>query len=320
MSRGVPFISILNFEIWALSFGIWILHFGFWALPLGLASAQELEPRAYSNAPVGMNFVAATYGLSRGNIIVDASLPVEDFRVTAHGVGAGYVRAMNFFGMHGKVQVLVPFTWLAGDLKVAGRDTSGTRTGFADARVRVSVNFIGAPALAPREFRNYRQKTIAGASLVISLPIGQYDESKIVNLGSNRWSFKPELGVSQRLGKWYLEAFSGVWLFMDNTEYLRTSRLEQKPLLTVQGHVSYVFKPGLWLAVNGGYADGGETSVNGNFKSDFQKNWRIGATFSVPVGRQHALKALVHTGAATRAGSDFDAFVVGYQHSWLGGL
>ncbi|MGH7494316.1 MAG: transporter [bacterium] len=281
------------------------------------ASAQELEPRAYSNAPVGMNFVAATYGFSRGNILVDASLPVEDFRVTAHGVGTAYVRALNFFGMHAKVQALVPFTWLAGDLKIAGRDTSGTRTGFADARVRVAVNFIGAPALALREFRNYQQKTIAGASLVIAIPIGQYDESKRVNLGSNRWAFKPELGVSQRMGKWYLETFGGIWLFMDNTEYLNTSTLEQRPLFTVQGHVSYVFKPGLWLSVNGGYADGGETLVGGSFKNDFQKNWRIGTTFSLPIGRQHALKALFNTGAATRSGSDFDAFVVAYQYSWL---
>src|SRR5262245_60216407 len=201
----------LDFGFWILSMQFGILNFGFWALQFGVASAQELEPRAYSNAPVGMNFVGATYGLSRGNIIVDASLPVEDFRVTAHGVGAAYVRALNIFGKHGKVQALVPFTWLSGNLKIAGRDTSGTRTGFADARVRFAVNFIGAPALAPREFRNYRQKTIAGASLVIAIPIGQYDASKRVNLGSNRWAFKPEMGVSQRIGKWYLETFGGVW-------------------------------------------------------------------------------------------------------------
>jgi hypothetical protein len=182
------------------------------------------------------------------------------------------------------------------------------------------MNFIGAPALAPREFRNYQQKTVAGASLVIAIPIGQYDKGKRVNLGSNRWAFKPELGVSQRIGQWYLETFGGVWLFMDNTKYLNTSTLEQKPLFTVQGHVSYVFKPGLWLAVNGGYADGGETSVAGSFKSDFQKNWRIGATFAAPLGRQHALKVLANTGAATRAGSDFDALTVAYQYSGLGGL
>ena len=293
------------------------LAFVFWLLYPGLAAAQELEPRAYSNAPVGMNFVGAIYGISRGNVIVDASLPVEDFRVTAHNLGAVYVRALNFFGKHGKVRAQAPFVWLSGDLKVAGRDTSGARTGFADARVSLSVNFIGAPALSPGEFRNYQQKTVAGASLIISIPIGQYYEDKYVNLGANRWAFKPELGVSQRMGKWYLEAFGGVWLFMDNNEYLRTSALEQKPLFTIQGHLSYVFKPGLWLAVNGGYADGGETSVNGNFKSDFQKNWRVGATFSLPFGRQHALKVQLHTGAATRAGSDFDALAIAYQYSWL---
>lgn len=282
----------------------------------GLTLSQELEPRAYSNAPVGMNFVGATYNLSYGNIIVDASLPVEDFQVTSHTAGAIYVRTMNFFGKHGKVQALLPYTWLSGGMKVAGKDTTGTRAGFSDARVRVSLNFIGAPALTRSQFRQYRQKTIVGASLVISFPTGQYFPSKLVNLGTNRWVFKPELGISHRIGNWYLEAFGGILFFTDNTEYFQNTTLSQKPLLNVQGHLSYLFTQGLWLAMNTGYSDGGATSLNGSLRQDFQKNWRLGAVVSFPLGRQHAVKAQLNTGLSTRAGSDFNALLVAYQYSW----
>jgi hypothetical protein len=283
----------------------------------GSLCAQEMEPRAYSNAPVGMNFLAASYGWSQGNIVTDATLPIEDFHVTAHTIALGYVRTLGLFGKEAKIQALAPFAWLAGNVKLAGRDTSGTRTGLTDARLKFTVNLFGGPALAPGEFRGYQQKTIIGASLVISIPIGQYDASKRVNLGANRWGVKPELGISHRFGKWYAELYSGIWLISDNNQFLETSTLSQEPIIGTQGHVSYVFRPGLWLAVNGVYVDGGETSVNGVARHDFQRNWRFGATCSLPLSRQHSLKFVFNTGVATRVGGDFDSFTVVYQHSWL---
>ncbi len=283
----------------------------------GSARAQEMEPRAYSNAPVGMNFAAVSYALSRGNIVTDAALPIEDFHVTAHTVGFGYVRTLGLFGRLAKIQVTVPLTWLSGDAKVAGRDSTGERNGFADARAKFSVNLLGGPALSPREFRGYQQNTILGASVVTSIPIGQFDENKFVNIGANRWGFKPEVGISQRLGKWYGELFSGIWLFTDNHDYLATSTLSQEPVWTTQAHVSRVFRPGLWVAGDAVYVNGGETSVNGVAKHNFQKNWRFGATLAVPIAQQHVLKFVFNTGVATRIGADFDSFTLVYQYSWF---
>ena len=41
------------------------------------ALSQELEPRAYRPLPSGLNFIALTYSYSSGNVLVDATIPLE---------------------------------------------------------------------------------------------------------------------------------------------------------------------------------------------------------------------------------------------------
>jgi Putative MetA-pathway of phenol degradation len=190
---------------------------------------------------------------------------------------------------------------------------------LSDPRVKVSMNFIGAPALKTHEFIKFRQKTIIGGSLQITAPLGQYDPNLRVNLGTNRWSLKPELGVSRALGRWTLELYGSVWLFTANHRYLQTSTLRQAPIGAVQGHVAYSFRPRLWAALDAVYFGGGRTTVNGVKRNDLQSNARYGFTFSVPLAKQHSLKFLFSTGLVTRIGSDFNAVGVAYQFAWGGG-
>ena len=286
-------------------------------LLLGLLQAQEVEPRAYANLPTRLNVLALAYSWSHGNIINDASLPIEDFKVTGHTPAAIYMRTFNLFGKLGKIQALLPFTHLAGSVTIAGKDTSGTKTGLADARLRLGVNLIGSPALAPKDFRRFKQGTILGASIVVGIPTGQYDANKRVNLGANRWGLKPEIGISHRFARWYLEGYAGVWLFTDNTEFLGSSTLKQEPIYSFQWHINYFFKSGAWVALDGVHVDGGRTTVDGVIKNDFQKNWRLGGKFSFPLGRGHSIQAIFHSGVATRIGADFDIVTIAYQYAWF---
>lgn len=281
------------------------------------AQAQEMEPRSYSNAPVGMNFLGVGYGLSRGNIVAEAAIPIEDFHVTANTIVLAYVRVVGIAGKQAKLSAVLPFTWLSGSATLAGQDTTGARTGFADARLKFSVNLLGGPALSPAEFKGYQQNTIVGASVVVAVPTGHYVEDKLINIGAHRWGVKPEVGVSQRLGHWYAELFTGIWMFTDNDEYLETQTLSQDAVWSTQGHVSYVFRAGLWLAGNAVYVNGGETSVDGVSKHNFQRNWRFGATAAVPIAPRHGLKFAFNTGVQTRIGADFDSYSVVYQYSWF---
>jgi hypothetical protein len=280
------------------------------------APVQDLEPALYQNAPVGLNAAAVSYVFSTGNVLADASVPLADATADVHTIGLAYVRTLDVFGHAAKVDALVPIAFGTFKGTVNGEFLTRSPSGLADPRVRFMVNLLGAPALEPKEFASYRQKTILGVSLQMVAPLGQYDPSRFVNLGSNRWAFRPELGVSHAWGRWYLEAAAGAWLFTKNHDVFGGATLAQDPLLFVKAQIIYTFRRGLWLSANYGRADGGETSLNGGAKTALQRNNRLGATLSVPLGRPGALKLVYTTGLTTLTGADFDSYGVVYQITW----
>jgi hypothetical protein len=279
--------------------------------------AQEIEPRLYQSLPIGLNAAAVSYSYSHGNIVADVTSPVKDFVVTSHIVTPIYIRTFGLFGRLAKVQAMLPYVYMDGNLKLNGIDTGGIRSGLADARVRLVVNILGQPAIEAKDFQQYKEETALGVSVIVLAPTGQYFDDKIVNIGSNRWSIKSEIGFSQRYGQLYLETYAGVWFFTENNQFVNTNTLTQDPIFGFQAHLCYYFSQGFWVAVNSGYANGGETQVNGVDKHDFQNNVRMGATISVPLGRNHSLKFLAHTGVTTRIGGDFDMLTLAYQFTWF---
>ena len=194
-----------------------------------LIRAQELDPRLYQNVPVGLNAVLIGYGFSTGNVLFDSSLPIEDGEADVHTVFAAYVRTLDFFGRSGKVDVVLPFSDANFQGFLDGEFRTRTPTGFADPRFRLAVNLTGSPPLAAQEFAEYRQETIVGASLQVIVPLGDYDSTKLINLGSNRWSFRPEVAVSQRFRRWFFEVAGGAWLFTRNDNFFGVQTLEQNP-------------------------------------------------------------------------------------------
>jgi hypothetical protein len=282
-------------------------------------SAQDLEPRAFSPAPVSVNFAAVGYGYSFGNVLLDPSIPLEDGTGKVHSLIGGYVRTFSFLGMSAKADAIVPLAVGNWEGRLAGQDTSRSASGFGDPTVRLSVNFVGAPALEMPRFMTYRQGTVVGASLRISMPLGQYDNTKLINLGTNRWTFIPRLGVSRRLGRWTVEGLVSAWLFTDNTDFFGVT-LEQRPLWAIQGNVSYVFEGGAWASMNGGWGSGGRATVDGVEGSTRQENARFGVTLVYPLARRSSLKLAYIGGASTRLGADFDSFILVYQYRWGGGL
>jgi hypothetical protein len=284
------------------------------------AMGQELEPGAYSISPVGVNIVNVTNSLQRGDVTFDPALPIEDFRATIDTIALSYFRTLRLFGRSASVGLVAPF--LIGSLegRVQGEPTKVDRGGSGDPRARFSVNLYGAPAMELKEFASYRQKTNVGVSLIVAIPLGQYDPARLINLGSNRWAFKPEVGVSRLLGKWNLDFYGGVWLFTKNPDFYGGKLREQNPIGSAQVHVVYTFRPRLWTALDLNFYAGGRTTVDGTLNADLQKNSRAGLTFSVPLDRRQSLKFALSTGAYTTYGADFQSFVAGYQYLWGAGL
>lgn len=289
------------------------------ALTLALCqtvAAQELEPGLYLNAPPDFNVFAVSYGLSTGNVLVDAALPIDGAKARIHLVGLGYVRTLDLGGRAAKLDVQVPVSWGTFEGTVNGTFLTRSVSGIADPRVRLSVNLFGSPALTAERFAAYQQHTIIGTSLQVALPLGQYDEARLINLGAHRWSFRPEAAVSHRRGRWLLELAAGAWLFTENDDHFGGHSLAQQALYFLKGSAIYTFRRNLWVAANYGRATGGETSIDGAHRNDLQRNDRAGLTLGMPAGRATMLKVTYTSGLATRLGSDFDSLGVAYQYTW----
>jgi hypothetical protein len=283
----------------------------------GAARAQELEARAFSPNPTGANFVVLGYGRSQGAVVFDASLPFRDIEAKLNTVHLSYARTFPLLGRSASAAFTMPYVWGSVEGNVGETFRAITRSGLADPRGRLAVNLIGGPALPPREFAARRPATTLGASLSLIGPAGQYDPAKLINLGSNRWSFKPQLGLTHPHGPWMFELSAGAWVFTANDDFYGGSRRSQQPIGAFEGHVSHTFKPRLWLAADATYYTGGRSTLDGVPKDDFQGNSRFGLTLAVPVGRRHSVRAAWASGVTTRVGGDFDALSVAWQYLWL---
>ncbi len=275
---------------------------------------QDLEPRAYANVPKGINVLAVGYGVNVGNVLTDASLPVKDFKITTQILALNYIHSFALAKKLARIQVSLPLADMHGKLKLNEEDVTGTRTGFADMRIRFGVNLTGSPALEKKDFRQYQEKAIFGVSFVTSVPTGKYYEDKMINIGNNRWAFKPEMGVSRRFKHVYAEAYLGTWFYTNNTEYMTNKVLKQKPTVTLQGHASYYFKNQMWVGLNTNWYKVGATTIDDVPSGNALDDWRIGATFSSPISKTQSLRLQLHTGLLSNIGLNYDSVTLAYQH------
>lgn len=281
------------------------------------ASAQQLEPRAYSPSPTGMNFAVVSYVFQTGDVIFDASLPFSNVSANINVTAFGYVRTFSLFGRSASAAIVVPYAFghVQGDVGEVFHEIH--RSGLADMPMRVSVNLIGGPAETPQEFATRKPATTLGFSFFVVAPTGQYLPDKLINIGANRWAFKTELGFSHPVGHWVFDAYGGVWFFTTNDDFYVGRTRQQNPIGVVQAHVSYNFRPGLWVAADYTYYWGGQTTTSGTLDANRLDNSRIGVTAAIPLSRNQSIKLAWARGATTRIGADFTTYSIGYQFRWL---
>ncbi len=283
------------------------------------AAAQELEPRAYSPSPVGANFAVVGFGRSTGGVVTDPSLPVTDVSAHINGFNLGYGRTFGLLGRQALVIAALPYAWGDVEGSVGEQYRRITRSGLADLRAKLSVNLYGNPALPPAEFMKQRPKPfLVGASLTVSAPTGEYDSTKLINLGNNRWAFKPEVGISYTWKRLNFDLYGGAWFFTENPAfYPGGSTKQQDPLASLQAHVSYTISQGFWAALDSTWYSGGATHVNGDPPTARLNNSRLGVTVSVPVAARQSVKLAYSEGASVRTGSDFKVISVAWQLLWF---
>jgi len=285
----------------------------------GSLSAQDLDPRAYAHVPINGTFLITGFSVSHGGIVTDPSLPIADINATVEAPSIGLARSFNFFGKTGQVFGAMPYAWAQVSGKVLEEAASTSRAGLSDMRFRLSVLVRGAPAASIVQIAKAPRRTVLGTSLMISAPTGQFFPDRLINVGTNRWAFKPEFAVSHPVGeRWLIDTYAGLWLFTGNHSfYPGTSVHTQEPMGSFQAHISYNIKRGMWAAFDATYYVGGRSTTDGVVNNDRQSNTRVGATFAFPVGRRQSIKLAASRGAIVRAGAGFSTFSIGWQTGWL---
>ena len=289
-------------------------------LPTGL-SAQDLEPRRWGHLPLGANFAGLGYVHTEGDIALDPVLRLTDVEVQMDTAALKYIRTFECFGKSARfdlVQAYQDGEWTG---LLDGAPASAQREGFADTTLRFAINLFGAPPLEGEEFAQFRAgldcETIVGAGLIVALPTGEYFSDKLINLGENRYSFRPQIGVVHARGKWSFEFTGAASFFTENDDFFGGKNLEQEPLIALQGHAIYTFRPGLWLGASLGYDFGGQSTIDGIEKNDRREMLSWGVTCGVPVSRSVGLKfGYIDTSTQRQTGSDLGHFVAAMSVMW----
>ena len=250
-------------------------------------------------------------------MLLDASLPLKDVNVSLNAGSVSYGRTFNLAGRQANVAVLFPYTWGTAEGKVLEDQVAVRRSGGGDLRIRLSTILKGSKALTPKEFATRKPGAIIGASVLMILPTGQYDPQRLVNPGSNRWAFKPELGISKPVERWTFELMGGAWFFTANNSFLGQSRREQKPMASIQGAVIYTLRPRMWVSGNATFYTGGSTVLDGTANADRQRNSRVGATYALPLTQRQSLKIAWAKGVTTRIGGSLNTIAIAWQYAWF---
>ena len=292
---------------------LWLLLFAAQVRP-GSVLGQELEPRAFSPAPVGTKFYFGGVGTLAGGYGLDPGAPISEVRATLRTLTLGGGYTFDLWGHQAQLLALGPYVWGNVSGVAQGIEVGRSLHGFVDPRLRFSFGLHGAPSLSAEDFARTPRKTVVGVSLTAILPFGEYDPERLANLGTHRWAFKPEIGVWHPIGHWTVEGSAGVWFFTPNDDFFPGGATRtQDPLVSLQGHIVYSFQRGDWIAVDGTWYFGGQAEVDGNSSLGRMNNTRIGLTYSLPVGGGHSVKFSYSAGATTRSGANFRTFNVLWQ-------
>ena len=281
----------------------------FWrfvALPAALlvllpatGSAQGEGPRAYWKAPANTHAVGTWMMLFNGNASgVNTAVPIEGAAIDTRVYLANYTAFFNLLGRRNQVSATMPFGSIRGtttgfnpvNLDVAAK-------GAADPTVFWALNLIGAPAQTLVEYSQWEQRTILDAQIYMTAPLGSYDDERLLNLGTNRWTVRLGLPFVQSIGDFKpgrrttLELTPSMTFFTDNDSAFRgTSVLEQDPLYKLEGHVTRDITDKLWVSADALWQAGGETTVDGEKQDNSQSSLGLGFTVGFGITEEVAFQ------------------------------
>ncbi|WP_353428441.1 transporter [Polynucleobacter sp. MWH-UH19D] len=270
------------------------------------AHSQEIEARAYSNAPIGINFL--TGGLAQA----------KSGSYTLNTQALSLTHVIDVAGQSGRLTLVLPYAELSGTGQVGAQTINASAEGLSDPLIKASVNLYGAPALTNSEFINYQQDLIIGASIAASIPWGKYNSNQMINVGANRSLIQPAMGLSQAVGPWRLELAGMATIYTSNNNYMGSNTLSQNPIYSGETHLIYYFPSTAWISADATYFTGGQTYLNGLPVNGTQENWRFGSTLSYPLDKSNSIRLSASKGVYSRTDTSYNAVGISWQYRWGG--
>jgi hypothetical protein len=283
----------------------------------GVATAQELAPRAYWPTPVGTRLVMTGYSLSTGDVVTDPSLPITGVDSRIHGLVMGYQQTFDVLGRTTNARIEFPYVIGTTKGTAFGQPAQRDLNGMGDIALTFSINLLGAPAMDREAFIAMLRdpSPILGASLRIVVPTGEYDDERLINIGTNRWSTRLQFGYIHPFGnRWGLELSAGAWLFGTNDDFVGMTRT-QDPIFAGEAHLIRITRSGTWVSLDGNYYAGGRSYLDDEPRADFQRNSRVGLSASWPLKSRHIFKVSFSTGIATESGGDYEIYSLTYSYA-----
>jgi len=282
---------------------------------------EELEPRQWAHLPIDTNFIGTAYAYTAADIDFDPVLKIKNGELELHTWAAKYIRSFALFKKTARIELLQTYQKGYWSGLLDGIPSTLKRSGWYDTNLRFAINLYGSPPLRGKEYAAYRVatevETIVGAGLSVQMPTGAYLNDKLINLGTNRYTFRPQIGLVHSWGNWSLETTGLVALYTDNNEFFNGNKLEQDPLYIIHSHLIYTFRPGVWAGASIGYDYGGRSSVGGMRKDDLRQNLAWAFSFGFPVSRQLGVKmSYIGTRTQESIGIDSDTFIAGLSAFW----
>lgn len=303
-------MQILNkSKVVVLYFSILLNYLGF---------TQEIEPRRWSSLPLGTNVVGAGYVHTFGDIFLDPLLQAEDVSVTVNTIATSYVRPFKLANKLARVDVTIPYAFAHWEGLLEGDPTTVNRNGFVDPKIRFSLNLLGPPPSGPKElldyFKEHPVNTTLGVSLAMTLPIGQYYNDKLLNLGQNQFVFVPQVGIVHTWNQWSYEFTGSAVFYGDNTDFFGGKKKKQDPTIAFQTHLIKQFKPGYWASISASYGLGGQSVVNRQPNSDNRQDLQGAISFGAPLSKYQGMKlAYVRSETLRSIGSNLNVLILGWS-------
>jgi hypothetical protein len=217
----------------------------------------------YVTAPPGTKVIGVYYNHLSGNkAYADGDKVGDDTNLKGN---IGIFRPIYFtqFGPFTiDPQVLIPF----GELSLDGKDVGG---------VEISTSGFSDPILAATLWlmNDCESKTWLGITPFVTIPLGEYDHDRALNMGANRWAFKGEVGFVKGFGELYLNLTANAEFYTDNDDFgAAKDTMEQDPIYTLESHLGYNLSKSFLVSLDYFYHEGGETTVAGTEMHDKQDN------------------------------------------------